>query len=162
MNAFKVIFKDVKPIWEQELWPNRKSAIEPMSVMTWPFEGSPEEYDMSIMEKYEPTFIIVDVEVSDRGVTYRKLVGVNSGHRTSDMHYRSRGIWVDPKYRKKGVAQTLFLMTAHQGKIEGCEMIWSLPRKTALSAYTNFGFETVGDFIETETSDSNIYVKKIL
>ena len=67
MNAFKVTFEDVKPIWEQELWPNRKSAIEPMSVMTWPFEGDPEEYDMNIMEKYEPTFICL--EICDYNIT---------------------------------------------------------------------------------------------
>ena len=44
----------------------------------------------------------------------------------------------------------------------GCEMLWSIPRKTALSAYTKFGFETVGDFFKTETSDANIYVRKFI
>jgi GNAT superfamily N-acetyltransferase len=91
-----------------------------------------------------------------------QLVGVNSGHRTSDTQYRSRGIWVDPAHRGKGVAQQLFMMTEYQAQVENCEMIWSIPRKTALSAYTNFGFQTVGGFIETETSDANIYVKKII
>jgi hypothetical protein len=56
----------------------------------------------------------------------------------------------------------LFLLTAHQAKIEGCELLWSIPRKTALPAYTKFGFETVGDYIITETSDANIYVKLAL
>ena len=90
------------------------------------------------------------------------LVGVNSGHKSSDTQYRSRGIWVNPNYRRKGIAQRLFVLTERQARDEECEMIWSIPRKTALSAYTNFGFETVGGYIKTETSDSNIYVKKIL
>lgn len=154
MNGFKVQFEDIRAVWETKLWPHRESAIEPMSVMTWPFEGDPDEYDMSILDKYTPTFFGVE--------KHRKLIGVNSGHRTSDMHYRSRGIWVDPKYRKSGVAQYLFNVTELQAKKENCEMIWSLPRETALSSYTRFGFETVGGFIETETSESNIYVRKIL
>ena len=88
------------------------------------------------------------------------LVGVNSGHRSSEVEYRSRGIWVDPSYRKTGVAQMLFEMTQHQARIEQCEMIWSIPRKTALKAYTKFGFQTVGDYFGTETADANIYVIK--
>ena len=88
-----------------------------------------------------------------------KLVGVNSGHKTADTQYRSRGIWVHPEYRKQGIAQNLFNMTKHQAVLEKTDMIWSLPRKTALPAYERFGFSTVGDFLKTETSDANIYVK---
>jgi hypothetical protein len=51
-------------------------------------------------------------------------------------------------------------MTEDQAMSEGCEMIWSIPRKTALKAYTKFGFQTVGDYFGTETSDANIYVIK--
>lgn len=149
----KISFDEILPIWHVKLWPNRQSAIEPMSAMTWPFEGDPQPINMSIFE-YEPTFWGVYND--------NKLVGVNSGHRTSDSQYRSRGIWVDPDYRLKGVAQQLFMMTEHQAVVEGCEMIWSIPRKTALHAYTKFGFETVGGFVETETADANIYVKKML
>ena len=87
------------------------------------------------------------------------IVGVNSGHRTSESQYRSRGIWVSPNCRLQGASQLLFDWTKQQAIIEGCEMIWSIPRKIALPAYTKFGFETVGDFFETETSESNIYVK---
>ena len=153
MRATKISFEDILPIWENKLWPNRESAIEGVSAMTWPYEGNPDPIDMNIFE-YQPTFYGVYMD--------NKLVGVNSGHKTSDTQYRSRGIWVDPEYRKKGVAQLLFVLTEHQARIEKCEMLWSIPRKTALTAYTKFGFTTVGDFIITETADANIYVKKVL
>lgn len=149
----QITFDEILPIWKNKLWPNRQSAIEPMSAMTWPFEGDPQPYNMSIFE-YEPTFWgVFDGD---------KLVGVNSGHRTTDLQYRSRGIWVDPDYRGLGLAETLFSMLQNQAIIEECEMIWSIPRKTALKAYTKFGFETVGGFIETETADANIYAFKRL
>lgn len=153
MRATKISFEDILPIWENKLWPNRESAIEGVSAMTWPYEGNPDPIDMNIFD-YQPTFYGVFMD--------NKLVGVNSGHRTTDTQYRSRGIWVDPDYRKRGVAQLLFVLTEHQARIEKCEMMWSIPRKTALTAYTKFGFTTVGDFIVTETADANIYVKKVL
>tara|TARA_B100000900_G_C20558820_1_gene707967 strand:+ start:1019 stop:1480 length:462 start_codon:yes stop_codon:yes gene_type:complete len=153
MNAFKITFEDILPIWENELWPGRESAIESHSAMTWPFDGDPNEIDMDIF-KNNASFWGIRIN--------KKLVGVNSGHKTSDMHYRSRGIWVHPDFRGQGLPKTLFTMLEAQAKSEGCEMIWSIPRKTALSSYTRFGFETVGDFIITETSDANIYVRKIL
>lgn len=151
MKAEKISFDQILSIWQDELWPDRQSPIETHSAMTWPFSWPDTEIDMSIFE-YEPVFWGVFMD--------NLLVGVNSGHRSSEVEYRSRGIWVDPRYRKTGVAQMLFTMTQHQAVIEKCEMIWSIPRKTALKAYTKFGFQTVGDFIKTETADANIYVIK--
>ena len=151
MKCSRIKFESIATIWGEKLWPDRSSAIEPISVMTWPFEGDPEPFDMGIFA-YPPTFWGIEVD--------NRIVGVNSGHRTSPMHYRSRGIWVEPAYRGRGFANKLFTFTEHQAILEGCEMIWSIPRKTALSSYTKYGVETVGDFIKTETSDANIYVKK--
>ena len=150
MHTKRLDFNIVKDIWQGHLWPDRSSAIETHSAMTWPFQGNPEQYDMKVFD-HPATFWGTYID--------NKLVGVNSGHKTTNLQYRSRGIWVDPAYRKRGVAQMLFLMTAHQAKVEGCEMLWSIPRKTALPAYAKFGFETVGDYIVTETSEANIYVK---
>jgi len=149
----RITFDDILLIWSTHLWPDRESAIEEVSAMTWPFEGSPDPIDMRIFD-YKPTFWGAYID--------NKLVGVNSGHRTTTNHYRSRGIWVDPTYRARGIAQMLFAMTEHQAILERCEIIWSIPRKTALSSYTKFGFETVGGYMETETADANIYVKKFL
>ena len=139
MITTKITFDEICTIWKAELWPKRVSAIEPHSAMTWPFENNPNQYDMSIFE-YTPIFWGTYID--------NKLVGVNSGHRTTDAQYRSRGIWVDPSYRKHGVAQILFTMTEHQAILEECNMIWSIPRKSALPAYTKFGFVTVGDYFD--------------
>ena len=104
---------------------------------------------------YEPSFFGV--------IRNGRIVGVNSGHRTKDNIYRSRGIWVDPDVRKKGVAQLLFDATEKQAIKEGCNMIWSIPRKSALSAYTKFGFETIGNFFDEGMEfGPNIYVTKEL
>lgn len=152
MKTTKISFEQICDVWKVELWPKRVSAIEPHSAMTWPFEGSPQPINMSIFE-YEPVFWGAYID--------DKLVGVNSGHRTTDTQYRSRGIWVDQQYRKHGVSQMLFNMTEHQAILEGCDMIWSIPRKSALPAYAKFGFETVGDYFDEGMEfGPNIYVIK--
>ena len=153
MRVTKITFDQILPVWQKELWHNRQSAIETHSAMTWPYSWPDNEIDMGIFE-YPATFFGVYND--------QQLVGVNSGHRSSEVEYRSRGVWVDPEFRKAGVAQMLFQITEDQALLEGCEMLWSIPRKIALTAYTKFGFNTVGDFIVTETSESNIYVSKRL
>ena len=145
-------FPTIQDVWRTKLWPDRTSPIETHSAMTWP-DAATEQYDMKIFENTASFFGVF----SDG-----TLVGVNSGHKTSDTHYRSRGLWVDPIFRKQGIAQVLFRMTEQQAVDEGCSFVWSVPRKTALSAYQRFGFNTVGGFFGTETSDANIYVIKNL
>jgi len=146
-------FVTIKQVWSAHLWPNRTSPIETHSAMTWPYGDTSDSYNMKVFE-YTATFFGVYLDGT--------LVGVNSGHKTSENLYRSRGLWVDLTHRRKGIAQMLFNMTQTQALEESCSAIWSIPRKTALSAYQRFGFETVGGFFGTETSDANIYVIKNL
>ena len=131
-----VYFETILPIWKHNLWPNRQSQIKHMSSMT--YKG---KIDMSIYEKYTPTFFAV---YNNAG----QIIGVNSGHQTGERMYRSRGIWVDPEFRRYGVAQILFDMTEKQAKKEKCDAVWSMPRKSALPAYEKFGFVKQGDFFD--------------
>ena len=154
MNPYNISFETISHVWQKHLWQNRVSPIETHSAMTWPFDGNPIEYDMDIFN-YEPTFFAV--------FQSQEIIGVNSGHRTKDNIYRSRGIWVRPEYRKKGISKMLFDETEKQAIKEGCNMIWSIPRKSALPAYTKFGFETVGNFFDEGMEfGPNIYVTKEL
>lgn len=154
MIARKISFERILPIWQNELWQNRQSNIETHSAMTWPFDGNTEKFDMKVFD-YDASFFGV--------FSKQQLIGVNSGHRTEEHVYRSRGIWVDPAFRKTGVAQTLFELLESQAREEDCNMIWSIPRKIALPAYIKFGFETVGDYFDEGMEfGPNIYVRKDL
>ena len=154
METTNITFETICHVWQKHLWQNRVSPIETHSAMTWPFDGNPIEYDMDIFN-YKPAFFAI--------FQRQEIVGVNSGHRTKDNIYRSRGIWVHPDHRKKGVSKMLFDATEKQARNEGCNMIWSIPRKSALPAYTKFGFETVGDYFDEGMEfGPNIYVTKEL
>lgn len=151
MELKNITFNDIEPIWRQHLWPTRTSPIESHSAMTWPFEGDPNQYDISVFD-YPATFV---------GAYHNgELVGVNSGHRTTKRQYRCRGIWVHPDYRNQRIAQQLYQLLEDVAISEGCEMMWCIPRKSSLGMHMRFGFNPVGDYIKTETSDANIYVYK--
>lgn len=129
-----VTFDDIQPIWEKQLWPNRQSPIKPMSSML--YKGG---YSMDIYNLYTPTFFAV---LNNAG----SIIGVNSGHRTAEKIYRSRGIWVDPIYRNKKISGLLFCELFGQAMKENCEGVWSVPRKEALPAYEKVGFERTSEF----------------
>lgn len=125
----------VLTIWQQQLWPER-SDIRRQSSMTFPTG-----YDMSIYQKFMPTFFGATVDGT--------LVAVNSGHRTSAADYRSRGLWVAPSYRRQGIAGQLLHAAEAQARIEGARRLWSFPRLAAMPVYQGCGLQQVGAPTET-------------
>lgn len=133
----QITFEEILPIWTNHLWPNRTSPIEPHSAMLFK-----EKYDMQNY-KYPASFFAYYINDN--------IIGVNSGHRTFDDGYRSRGLYVMPEYRKKGIAKKLLLHTIEQGKIEGAQFIWSYPRQPSWKSYESAGFELASDWRDDET-----------
>ena len=142
-------FTLIKPVWANKLWAGRSSPIKSHSSMT--FGGG---YDMSIYDNLATYwFIYID----------DKIVGCNSGFKTSTYEYRSRGIWIDEKVRRRGFSKLLFEHLFNQARLENCSFIWSLPRKNALSAYESVGFTKCSDWIDESVEfGPNCYVEKIL
>ena len=90
--------------------------------------------------------------------------GVNSGHLTPNdkgtkepLWYRSRGLFVLPEWRKKGLGQLLLQRTIEEAIDKGCSHIWSYPNESAISVYLNVGFTQESDFQEAEYGQ-NCYV----
>lgn len=152
-NLEHISWDQISLIWQTKLWPGRSSPIETHSAMTWPFDNNQDAYDMQVFTY--PAFFLGVFDNDD-------LVGVNSCHLSSKKHFRSRGLWVDPAHRGQGLAQMLFSATEELAKTNNADMIWSMPRQTALKSYQHFGFQTVGDFFGTETAEANIYVIKLI
>jgi len=125
-------FELIKPLWEKYLWPNRKTEIKSHSSMTYE-----QSYDMSIYNNLATYWFLIYKE---------QIIGCNSGFRTKEKQYRSRGIWIDKKFRGQSLSSLLFTLLFEQAKCEGCDQIWSIPRKHALSSYLTVGFEQTSDF----------------
>lgn len=139
-----ITWEDILPIWQTQLWPDRKSLIEPVSAMC--FLGS---YDMDNM-LIDPTFFGYFKNA--------QLVGVNSGHSCPRSNsYRSRGLWVHPQHRRQGIGKALLDITIAEGFNSGHDMVWSYPRKTSWETYQSAGFNLNSEWQESETSDFNAY-----
>ena len=144
----KTTFEDILPIWKNSLWAGRTGPIRANSSI--PYLGG--SYDMSIYS-YPATFWKV--------VDNHKIIAVNSGFKTAEGYYRSRGIWVQEAYRNGQVSTLLFLEVDKQAQTENCHYIWSIPRKAALPAYLRAGFKQTSDFFSDNIEfGPNCYVLK--
>ena len=140
----KSTFDEIHEFWRDGLWPGRKTDIEPLNAIV--YNRSLLEVwgtvsiskDWTIFDWSEPTFFVMKEEET------KKIVGVNSGFKTDDRTYRSRGIYVLPEYRGNRLSRILLENTIQQAKEEECDLIWSLPRASAMPAYKDVGFRRVG------------------
>jgi GNAT superfamily N-acetyltransferase len=140
----ELAWKKIHYVWKSYLWPDRSSPIEPVSAMCY-LDG----YDMINMSS-TPTFFGYVIDDF--------IVGVNSGHACPNQNnYRSRGLWVDPDYRGRGIGQQLLTATIEQGRKEGYDQIWSYPRQISWPTYSAVGFELTSDWASSETSEANAY-----
>lgn len=134
----QITFDEIYPVWDNDLWPERVSAIEPLNCMM--FMGG---WDSSVIEKYKPVFFAY--------IENGNIFGVNSGFQTSEHAFRSRGIWVYPEHRGKGIAKKLLDAVINYAKEETTtNIVWSIPRKTAFIAYNVSGFSQIGPWFDTE------------
>jgi len=155
----EITFEEIKLMWEL-LWPGRDD-IRPMSSM---LNHDPAAFDMTIYKKYEPTFFGIFTDDTN------ELVAVNSCHPTTDTRMRSRGLFVKVGYGGKGLGQFILQHTINYAKDKGFEVIWSIPRKTAIKTYTAVGFVEQGEPIHGDShpvsgvmqQEWNYYVEKKL
>ena len=133
----KTNFETVLNLWKTKLWPDRKSAIESHSAML-----INDTFDLKNFN-YPATFFIYSID--------GKIVGCNSGHMCLDDMYRSRGLYVDPNFRKQGIGRELLLATIEQGVKEQAKSIWSYPRYESWSTYKSAGFTLTSEWKKSET-----------
>lgn len=119
-------YDDIYHVWKNHLWPDRKTDITPTSAMT--FLGGYDSNNMS----YTPTFF----GYVENGV----LLGVNSGHKCVDNSYRSRGLYVFPEARKKGIGSKLLIAIIEQGRLDSANFVWSYPKQSSWPTYERVGF----------------------
>ena len=125
-----ISFEQISQAWSK-LWPGRDA--EP----TNPWDLTEDNKIQQSSALGLPTFF----GVYDNNT----LIGVNSGYKTSDFNYRSRGLWVDENYRRRRVSMLLLHNTINQARKERATTIWTCPREESVEAYKKCGFEIISD-----------------
>ena len=140
----EITYSQILPIWKYFLWPGRQD-IEYSSAMLYLNK------DNYSLENFKlPVFYFGIFNESN-------IIGVNSGHVCIDNSFRSRGLWVNPNYRRQGLGVTLLNATLDKGKELNCAFCWSLPRKTSWPAYEKSGFILTSEWSASDTSEANAY-----
>lgn len=134
----QITFEDIYDIWNNYLWSDRHSKIEPQSAMLF-LQG----FDLKNFN-YTTTYFAFFIN--------NKIAGVNSGHYCCDNSYRSRGLYVFPEYRGHGIGTKLLIETINQGKKENAKFVWSYPRHSSWRTYESAGFKLYTDWHTSETS----------
>ena len=148
MEINKITYDEIKELWDL-LWWDKYYPKSGVILLEWG------KRDASIHENY-------DIEVSFFGAYINdKLVGVNSGFCPCEFQYRSRGLYVLPEYRRQGIATKLLDATEEQGRKEGRFIIWSVPRKEALSTYKKYGFLQLSNFFKGTWGENCFVMKSI-
>lgn len=124
-------FEEIFPVWKNELWPGRESAITPCSAIS-----SVGTIDMSLLHQ-QPYFW--GCRIDDI------LCGVISGFQTSETEFRSRGIWVHEKMRGLKIGSKLIAEVANQAVSLGCKKVWTMPRSSSWGFYQRNGFYLTGE-----------------
>lgn len=141
-----ISFEEILPLWKK-LWPDT-DPIKPFN--EWEFLGG---YNPEV-----PCSEVWFIGYYDGD----SLVGCNSCFMSSKMHLRSRGIYILPEYRGKGISKHLFDATIQIAEKNNAELVWSYPRLDALPSYLAAGFEAIGDPFDDFDYGPNIWAVKYL
>ena len=136
MGIKEITFEEILPFWKQLWYPKEDIQKRSGRLLLIGFNRG-----IITDNKIKVTYFGAEVD--------GKIVGVNSGYSAS-AGYRSRGLYVLPEYRNRGIAQELLKATEIKGKDEGNTVLWSIPRKTAFKVYVRYGFKGLADYFDGE------------
>lgn len=142
-----ISFNTIQPIWANNLWPGRTSAIEPYSAM------------MFMNATYDSGFSTRPCKFL-AGLVDDKIVAVNSIHLSETYMARSRGLWVDPMFRGNKYGVQILNESARLAEGLGASAIWSFSRQLSIRTYQAAGYIKTSPWMDHGEFGPNCYVIK--
>lgn len=153
LNVEEIDFKTILPVWTNLLWPGRASAIMPVSTMM--FLGG---YDLTIRDKYNSQAKFYGAYDADG-----TMIGVFSGHPTSDTEYRARGLYVVPSFQQLGIGAGLVQLVYDVATAAGREICWCIPRVANVPFFEKCGFTAMSPpFSDGVEFGPNVYMARAI
>ncbi len=155
----EITFDEIKYYWRNFLW-SRFDITNSVDLKTYPTclitqkDYSYRAFKYMSRENIEkiqnPTFVAYEID--------GEIVGVESGFTTNINYYRLRGLWVNNKYRRRGIATKLLDYLIERSNKKN---IWTIPRESALSFYEKYGFTILNEYYISIYGKTYFAVKKI-
>ena len=143
---YRVDFETIQKVWRENLWVDGDSADKRYNRIK--IDG---KFDQDMAEK---TVMYWAYKLDD------EIVGVNSGYKSCENYYRSRGLWVTPRFRGAGFAKSLLDVVIGESIFWNCKYVWSYPREESLGVYESMGFKKQGDFEVADYGFNCIAIKE--
>jgi len=142
----QVSFDKIYPVWRDKLWKGRVSKIEQSNPID--YLG---KYNLEIMNNKAVCFACyID----------NNIVGVNTLLPTSKDMCRSRGFYINPEQRLKGIGKKIMKETLNCANELNFKYVWSMPRKNSLDFYLKFGFIKTSKFDDQYEFGPNCFIIK--
>lgn len=138
MQIEEITFEEILHFWKK-LW----THIDDIKPIT------PVDYKGHINNR------ILKNEVKFIAVKTDKIIGVASVSKTNGLMGRVRGIWVDEKFRKKGIGTMLIKKAEYKYMY-----LWSMPRKDSIDFYIANGFEQTTEWFNKYEFGPHCFVIK--
>ena len=132
-------FSEVVVYWCRYLWPNRDSEIEDVSYI-----NSSGNIDLSMQPKDKIYLIAKKNDAS------KEVIGVISGHSSSQNEYRVRGVWVSEDWRKQGIGSDLLKQLILRIPKKKYSHIWVMPRQRVMPFYADNNFSVEKEIFHYE------------
>ena len=143
---YRIDFETIQKVWRENLWVEGDSADKRYNRIK--IDG---KFDQDMAEK---TVMYWAYKLDD------EIVGVNSGYKSCENYYRSRGLWVTPRFRGAGFAKSLLDVVIGESIFWNCKYVWSYPREESLGVYESMGFKKQGDFEVADYGFNCIAIKE--
>jgi len=162
----EISWKEIKKVWEQHLWPEKKGGVKPTN--NWKLTLTPYSFTTIIKEgenpiKTNPYFF--GIRVGGELVCVNSCFMTSSSHPFSykeDSYWRSRGLWTSPNHRRKGLSFKILTHTVEFVSKHDATWLWTVPRESALPAYEKVGFVKKSDWFDDGQYGPNCIASKYL
>jgi ribosomal protein S18 acetylase RimI-like enzyme len=152
----EITFEEIRKIWEKYLWAEYVKdgyTINPINLT------SQKNYCLSAVNFISNLNLLAKI-IRPTYIGYfldDKIIGVESGYKTSVVHYRLRGLWVHEDHRHKGIATKLIRYLEDRCRKP---FLWTIPRESALDFYLKYGFKVDGKSAKTIYGQNYFAIKE--
>ena len=164
----EIKWEEIKKIWEQHLWPEKKGGVKPTN--NWTLTMEPYLFTTVLKKEGIPKSENSNIQFFGIKID-NEIVCVNSCFMTSSSHpfnykedsyWRSRGLWTSPNHRRKGLSFKILTHTSEFVSKHDATWLWTVPRKSALPAYEKVGFVKKSDWFDDGQYGPNCVASKYL